>query len=52
MEGLFFFEKKNQKTFASHEAHDLPPARAVVILHAPKQTKVFCFFFTKKKNLP
>jgi membrane fusion protein (multidrug efflux system) len=40
---MFFFEKKNQKTFVSLPA----PVRS------PRQlTKVFCFFFSKKKALP
>jgi len=34
---MFFFEKKNQKTFASSVD--------------TKWTKVFCFFFSKKKIL-
>ena len=38
---MFFFEKKNQKTFASW--------RARLIGHPPKGIKVFCFFFSKKK---
>jgi len=40
---MFFFEKKNQKTFAS--LGSLYPERP-----KPKQSKVFCFFFSKKKN--
>jgi hypothetical protein len=40
----FFFEKKNQKTFASLGwAHPVRPQ--------PNQSKVFCFFFSKKKAL-
>jgi hypothetical protein len=44
---MFFFEKKNQKTFA--------PLRADVAPAAPHQmNKVFfaSFLFTKKKTLP
>jgi len=38
---MFFFEKKNQKTFASWGSR---------LLRQPlKETKVFCFFFSKKK---
>jgi hypothetical protein len=36
---MFFFEKKNQKTFAL--APRLPAVSA--------RAKVFCFFFSKKK---
>jgi hypothetical protein len=41
---MFFFEKKNQKTF-------------VFCRTFPRETrdsanKVFCFFFSKKKSLP
>jgi hypothetical protein len=40
---MFFFEKKNQKTFESLRA----------LVPSPRQpTKVFCFFFSKKKTLP
>jgi hypothetical protein len=39
----FFFEKKNQKTFICFE-------RRVFVSAAPtKRTKVFCFFFQKRK---
>ncbi len=38
---MFFFEKKNQKTFAS-SARDWGGPR-------DSETKVFCFFFSKKK---
>jgi hypothetical protein len=38
----FFFEKKNQKTFA-RLGPDCRNGRA------PEGTKVFCFFFSKKK---
>jgi homoserine O-acetyltransferase len=38
----FFFEKKKQKTFAS--LGSLQPEKP-----QPKQSKVFCFFFSKKK---
>jgi hypothetical protein len=37
---VFFFEKKNQKTFMSLGAEMERPRQ---------QTKVFCFFFSKKK---
>ncbi len=39
---VFFFEKKKQKTFATWNS--LYPDRP-----KPKQSKVFCFFFSKKK---
>jgi hypothetical protein len=39
----FFFEKKNQKTFV--RLGGAYPAKP-----KPKQTKVFCFFFSKKKT--
>jgi hypothetical protein len=39
---VFFFEKKNQKTFATL-------GRAFPGRQKPKGTKVFCFFFSKKK---
>jgi hypothetical protein len=46
---LFFFEKKNQKTFISLGArcrnHSVHVGTAL-------KTKVFCFFFSKKKRLP
>jgi len=38
---VFFFEKKNQKTFMSLGAAMERPRQ---------QTKVFCFFFSKKKS--
>jgi hypothetical protein len=38
----FFFEKKKQKTFANQGS--LYPGRP-----QPKQSKVFCFLFSKKK---
>ncbi len=38
---MFFFEKKNQKTFISF-AHACCKRR-------DSETKVFCFFFSKKK---
>jgi hypothetical protein len=38
----FFFEKKNQKTFG-------PWSRGVAT-GAPEGSKVFCFFFSKKKT--
>jgi uncharacterized lipoprotein YmbA len=40
---MFFFEKKNQKTFTS--LNSLSPERP-----KPKVSKVFCFFFSKKKT--
>jgi len=39
---MFFFEKKNQKTFAFW-AHARRPLR-------DSDIKVFCFFFSKKKT--
>jgi len=39
---MFFFEKKNQKTFARCRG-PIPSIDAAQIL------KVFCFFFSKKK---
>ncbi len=36
----FFFEKKNQKTFILQSATSN---------HTHQETKVFCFFFSKKK---
>jgi hypothetical protein len=41
---MFFFEKKNQKTFAT-------PGRVYPERPKPKYSKVFCFFFSKKKAL-
>jgi hypothetical protein len=41
---MFFFEKKNQKTFATLR-------RAYPEKPKPEQIKVFCFFFSKKKAL-
>jgi len=38
---MFFFEKKNQKTFISSDTHRMNITR--------QQPKVFCFFFSKKK---
>jgi hypothetical protein len=40
--GMFFFEKKNQKTFIYSDSGRSHGARK----------KVFCFFFSKKKNFP
>jgi hypothetical protein len=40
---MFFFEKKNQKTFGPWAAAGNWPQR--------KRVKVFCFFFSKKKAL-
>ena len=39
----FFFEKKKQKTFA--------PCRRTLKRGATAESKVFCFFFSKKKAL-
>jgi hypothetical protein len=39
---MFFFEKKNQKTFAF--------LRARCDWRGPQEIKVFCFFFSKKKS--
>jgi hypothetical protein len=39
---MFFFEKKNQKTFALW--------RARCDWRGPQGIKVFCFFFSKKKS--
>jgi len=41
---MFFFEKKNQKTFIP-SPFALPDTTETVV---PKQTKVFWFFFSKK----
>jgi len=40
----FFFEKKNQKTFAPEVPH-----RVTIRVITRSGTKVFCFFFSKKK---
>jgi hypothetical protein len=40
---VFFFEKKNQKTFATLGC-------AFPETSKPKHPKVFCFFFSKKKS--
>jgi hypothetical protein len=42
---MFFFEKKNQETFAT--LNSLDPEK-----WTPKQAKVFCFCFSKKQALP
>jgi len=39
---MFFFEKKNQKTFES--------LSRTVLQRLPEDIKVFCFFFSKKKT--
>jgi hypothetical protein len=39
---MFFFEKKNQKTFAHWRARS--------DWRKPQMAKVFCFFFSKKKE--
>jgi hypothetical protein len=41
-ESMFFFEKKNQKTFATWRTW---PGERV-----PEMTKVFCFFSSEKKT--
>jgi hypothetical protein len=46
---LFFFEKKNQKTFISVGARC---RNLSVHVGTGLKTKVFCFFFSKKKRLP
>jgi hypothetical protein len=43
---MFFFEKKNQKTFATAPASSRGLHRA----GAAPFAKVFCFFFSKKKT--
>jgi len=43
---VFFFEKKNQKTFALAPS---PPDACRLKLRVPKRAKVFCFFFSKNK---
>jgi hypothetical protein len=40
---MFFFEKKNQKTF-------VPFGGASFNSALPPEIKVFCFFFSKKKK--
>jgi hypothetical protein len=40
---MFFFEKKKQKTFGL--------LRARCVWREPQGSKVFCFFFSKKKSL-
>jgi hypothetical protein len=42
VEKQFFFEKKNQKTFAR--------CRGAIPSTCAKNIKVFCFFFSKKKS--
>jgi len=44
---VFFFEKKKQKTFTY-----LVQSLGHEYLRSSKLTKVFCFFFSKKKILP
>jgi len=44
---VFFFEKKKQKTFTR-----LVQLLNYEHLRSSKLTKVFCFFFSKKKILP
>jgi hypothetical protein len=44
---MFFFEKKNQKTFASLGA--LRMTKMFAVEKASQVAKVFCFFFSKKK---
>jgi hypothetical protein len=43
---MFFFEKKNQKTFVCFGWHRVP------CLGPDQFAKVFCFFFFKKEVLP
>jgi hypothetical protein len=42
---MFFFEKKNQKTFAPALS---PRHVKKVTRHGTQQIKVFCFFFSKR----
>jgi hypothetical protein len=44
---MFFFEKKNQKTFANDAG---APVSYGEHRGWPQQKKVFCFFFSKKKS--
>jgi hypothetical protein len=55
---MFFFEKKNQKTFRGCFARVAPSAagiqaadciRPTSMSRAKRPGKVFCFFFSKKK---
>jgi hypothetical protein len=46
---LFFFEKKNQKTFALSRS---PPSVGYDGLRENHRIKVFWFFFSKKNILP
>jgi hypothetical protein len=39
---MFFFEKKNQKTFTNQSSLDPDMPK-------PNQSTAFCFFFSKKK---
>jgi hypothetical protein len=48
-ERMFFFEKKNQKTFASLVAGR---STAIASVAYGVGAKVFCCFFSKKKTLP
>ncbi len=45
----FFFEKKKQKTFGPHAPANARVCSANTRLDAGGGTKVFCFFFSKKK---
>jgi hypothetical protein len=40
---MFFFEKKNQKTFVRCRG---------LVTSVRQEAKVFCFFFSKKKTFP
>jgi hypothetical protein len=44
---MFFFEKKNQKTFGCSRIW----SGQTVAAQGPGETEVFCFFFLKKKGL-
>jgi len=44
---MFFFEKKNQKTFGCSRLL----SGQTVAAQKPGEPKVFCFFFSKKKFL-
>jgi len=44
---VFFFEKKKQKTFINWDL-----AKCQDPVHRPKVPKVFCFFFSKREDLP
>jgi hypothetical protein len=46
---MFFFEKKNQKTFTTAMRGAATPCFS---RRTPQVVKVFCFFFSKKKSYP